>query len=168
MNRILHPYLFVLALLGLAVGSLAQVPEFRLKQHPDDVVGLIRSEVAFGHFPFDKPYPALTPQQQQQFKSLYVAMADADEPPFPLHGLQEIYSPISRAQQRLRVEGEVAVDVQVDAKGDGVSLKVLKSPSPEFTRFLASVVLSIRYKPALCGGATCAMELPVRVKLRER
>ncbi len=168
MNRILHRYVFVLALLGLAVGSLAQVPEFSLKQHPDDVVGSIRREVAVGHFPFDQPYPALTAQQQKQFKSLYVTMADADEPPFPLRGLQEIYGPISRAAQRLLVEGEVAVDVQVDAKGEGVSLKVLKSPSPEFTRFVASVVLSIRYKPALCGGAPCAMEFPVRVKLEAR
>lgn len=161
-------HLVFVTLLGLAVGSLAQLPEFRLKQHPDDVVGSIRREVAFGHFPFDKPYPALTPQQQQQFKSLYVTMGDADEPPFPLRGLQEIYGPISRAQKRLLVEGEVAVDVQVDAKGEGVSLKVLKSPSPEFTRFVASVVLSVKYKPALCGGAPCAMELPVRVKLATR
>lgn len=153
-------HLVFVALLGLAVGSLAQVPEYRLKQHPDDVV--------FGHLPFDKPYQALTPQQQQQFKSLYVTMADADEPPFPLRGLQEIHGPISRAQQRLKLTGEVAVDVQVDANGEGVSLRVLKSPSPEFTRFVASVALSVRYKPALCGGTPCAMELPVRIKLASR
>jgi hypothetical protein len=41
-------------------------------------------------------------------------------------------------------------------------VKAWGSPSPEMTKFAASVLLLTRFKPAICGGQKCRMDFPLK------
>ena len=156
----LLPFLISLLIPGIcAAQSTSHLMPYSLREHRDDA-GTIRRPVAFSAIPFDKPYSKLTPEQQASFKTWYNGMSESDEPPYPIGGLQDIMGPVSRGQQRLLVEGEVEIDVEIDTSGRPVAAKVIKSPSAAATQFVASVALLVKYKPGICGGQPCSMDFP--------
>lgn len=113
-----------------------------------------------GPFPFDKPYGEMTPEQQAVVKKQYPALEDGDEPPYPLHGLKQIFAWIKQAQQKTLVTGTLRLNVLVGKDGDPVSVKTIGAPSPEIARFAAIVVGKEKFKPAVCHGAPCEMVYP--------
>lgn len=145
-----------------------QKPRYALKQPEASTGTNIKKEVASGTVPFDKRYSELTPEQQGQLKSQYESMGPEDEPPFPANGLGPIYRAIAAAQQKLLVEGSLSVAVEVDSLGHAVSVSVLRSSDPKMTQFVAAVLMNEPYKAALCTGAPCTMQFPVRMQFQTR
>jgi hypothetical protein len=72
---------------------------------------------------------------------------------------------LAKVQQKLRVEGDLTMFVDVDSEGHAVSVSVLQSPDAQFTQAAASVLMLQEYKPAVCGGKPCRMQFPLRMKL---
>ena len=118
--------------------------------------------------PFDKSYQGLTVDQQRVLRAGYVEMGEADEPPFPIGGLKEIYESITEGQQRLMVYGTFRADLEVDAEGNPIALAVYRSPSKAVTKFVSSVVMLTKFKPAVCGGSPCKMGFPIRIGFTTR
>ena len=95
-------------------------------------------------------------------------MGETDEPPFPLGGLKALYEPITEGQQRLMVSGTFSADVEIDAEGTPIAIAVHRSPSKAATRFVSSIVLLTKFKPAVCAGSPCRMGFPVRIAFETR
>ena len=118
--------------------------------------------------PFDKSYEQLAADHRRMLKSAYVEMGETDEPPFPVGGLKAIYEPITEGQQQLMVSGTFSADVEIDVEGTPIALAVYRSPSKAVTKFVSSVVLLVKFKPALCSGSPCKMGFPVRISFAKR
>ena len=113
--------------------------------------------------PINRRYAELTPDERRLVKSQYEAMAEADEPPFPVDGLEAVYAAVAKVQKTLLVTGELAMEVEVDSQGQASAVRVLASPDPKFTQAVASVLMLTHYKPAVCGAKPCRMSLPINV-----
>ena len=157
------------ALLSLAaVSALAQQsPEqHSLKQDaPDTGSGIKRKTIQSAPVSFDKPYAQLSEDERAIVRSWYEGMAAEDEPPFPLHGTRGLYQVVVNVQQRLALDGDLAIFVTVGSDGKAKSVSVLSSPDKDLTNIVAAALLRETYKPARCGGQACQMEFPLRVRL---
>ncbi len=118
--------------------------------------------------PFDKPYGQLTAVQKARLKAAYVEMGEADEPPFPVGGLQAIYEPITEGQQRLHASGTFRAAIEVDERGEPISMAIYRSPSKAVTKFVSGIVMLSKFKPALCSGTPCKMGFPVVIAFAMR
>ena len=148
---------------------------YSIKQDEPDIGSNISRERIIGSLPLDKRYSELTREQQNAFKSQYEQMAEDDEPPFPLDGLGPLYKAIGEIHKQflrrrfgLGVDGLLAMHVQVDSQGKATSVAAYRSPDPEMTKYVATIAMLTRYKPAVCGGQPCAMAFPIRIQLTSR
>lgn len=112
-----------------------------------------------GPLPPEKTYDQLSAREKAITKAPYDAMADDDEPPYPLHGRKKLLLAMHQIAETLEVQGDTSMIVQVNSQGDAVSVQVMTSPDAEFTRYLASALMLEKYKPARCGGVPCALDL---------
>ncbi|QTN21497.1 hypothetical protein HZ992_15025 [Rhizobacter sp. AJA081-3] len=141
----------------------AQTPEYGIKDDRPAAGSAIRPYAVRGSaIPIDKTYEELTPEEKQVVNTWYEHIPPGDEPPFPLEGLRPIYAALSKAQAKLMAQGELYIFATVDAKGQVTSTKIIGNPSPEMTKFAASLLLLTKFKPAVCGGAPCIMDFPLR------
>ncbi len=147
---------------GTVVDGVPEAEKFALKQQSTGS-HIARGAVTNLVIPPDKSYAELSPQQQAMLKGQYESMQAADEPPYPAFGSHTIYDAIHRVQQNLMVEGKLDMVVQVNEQGKATSVAVLSSPDPKMTQAAASILMLQQYKPAVCGGAPCAMAYPFRV-----
>jgi Gram-negative bacterial TonB protein C-terminal len=109
----------------------------------------------------------LTADERQRVKSQYEAMAESDEPPYPLHGLHKIVEASVALQKKRSPRGQLVLAVTVNAAGDAISVEVLKSPDSETARAMAAVLMLEKYKPAVCKGVPCKMQFPFRINYRD-
>jgi hypothetical protein len=155
-------------LLQFGLGAAAQdAPRYSIKQNDPDTGSNIRSNRLTGQLPYDKSYAQLTDAQRVLFRSDYEVLAEADEPPFPEHGLGSVFDPISKAAQALRLDSgapALSMVAYIDETGNASKVEVLSSPSPELTGFAARVAMKTKFKPAKCAGAPCAMGFPIRIR----
>ncbi len=125
----------------------------------------IRRDIVTGfNVPAQKTYAEFNAEEKLAVRAAYGPMAANDEPPYPAKGLKPIYTLISQGQQRARAEGDLFLIVQVGADGQGKTVTMIGSPSPELTKFAAHVVLQAEYKPARCDGKPCEMPFPFRMR----
>lgn len=130
---------------------------------------LIPNEVARStKIPFNKRYNELTPEQKAFLLSMYEGFDPEDEPPFPVDGLGPPTRAIVKAQSRLLVTGLLYLIVDVSAEGEATSVSAVGSPSPEMTKFAASVMLLTKFKPAMCAGVPCAQKYPFHLDFSVR
>ncbi len=113
--------------------------------------------------PIDKSYAQLTDAEKRLVKSDYEPMGQDDEPPYPLHGLRTILETTEKLQKRLKVNGALALAVNVNAYGKPVSVEVLRSPDAQMAKLVATVLMLQTYKPAICSGVPCEMQFPFRM-----
>lgn len=174
-NRVVH--LSGCACMALFSASMAQAAEpptaepdrYVIKQdRPSIGTHIPRNVVEASRIPLNKRYDELTGEQRALIKSQYESMAAGDEPPFPANGLAPIYKTLARAQQSVLVKGPVVIFVDVNAAGEATAVQVLQSPDPQFSRYVASVLMREKYKPARCGGTPCAMQYPFRMTFAVR
>lgn len=118
--------------------------------------------------PFEAGYTELTAEQQRLVKRDHPILQAADEPPYPLDGLAPFYRDVSAAMYAVPLDGELRLDVMVDAEGQATEVKVLQSPTqtPEYKLLFVTSAMRQKYKPAQCAGAPCAMAYPIHLELR--
>ena len=152
------------ATFGVRADETLPPARYAIRQDVPDTGTRIPRRVFTGSLiPINRRYAELTPDERRLVKSQYEAMAPADEPPFPIDGLEAVYAAVAKVQKTLLVTGELAMEVEVDSKGQASAVRVLASPDPKLTQAVASVLLLTRYKPAVCGAKPCRMSLPINV-----
>jgi hypothetical protein len=158
MNSCIKLILAVSAAVGGASVAAQSNPRFVLRE--DIMTAKILPDVLARStkIPINKRYAELTPEQKTVLASYYESMGPEDEPPFPEDGTGVIIKPLVKAQHKLLVTGPLRLIVDVSPEGDATSVKAIGSPSPEMTRFAASVLLLTKFKPALCAGVPCAQQ----------
>jgi hypothetical protein len=164
---------FVTVAFGLNIQApcLAQEskPEYAIKEDAPRTGSLIRrNAIEFKNVALNKRYAELSAQDRENLHSWWESLSDGDEPPFPEKGLKHIHDAVFKAQGKLMVEGDLFLIASVDPTGDVVEVKTIGSPSPEMTKFAASVVLLTKFKPGLCAGAPCRMDFPIRYRFVTR
>ena len=166
MRALLSALVALVALVSAVTVSAQQsAPEMTLKESHPRTGSSIRRSVAFSHrLPFNRRYEELSNEQRALLHSYYESIGPGDEPPFPLDGLKPIVSIIQRAQAKLLVEGDLSLLVTVGGDGVAREVEAIGSPSPEMTKFAASVLMLTKFKPALCGGEPCSMQFPLYLR----
>ena len=139
-------------------------PIYSLKQEVASTgSNILRRAVMGSSVPLNRRYAELTREEQDIVKSAYEAMYPLDEPPYPIDGTLPIFQAVRTIQRVLLEQGELAMFVEVDARGQATSVSVMKSPDPKLTQAVASVLMLTKYKPAVCRGQPCGMGYPFRV-----
>jgi hypothetical protein len=115
--------------------------------------------------PPDATWTELTPEQQASVRSLYEAMPQGDEPPYPLRGEGALMRPIGQAHQQIGDDGMLVLFIDVNSKGEATRVEVVKTPSERIGTAAAEIAMATRFKPAVCHGQPCAMGYPLRIKL---
>lgn len=144
------------------------VRQYGIKQSAPTVgTNFTREILKVGPIPLNKHFDELTEEQKAILRAEYDHMPDADEPPFPVKGLIAIYKPIARVHESLALEylGPVTAYVSVDSEGNPKSVEVPTSPSSEITDVVRTALMTAKYKPALCGGQPCAMQMAIHAEL---
>ena len=167
MLRAMHKYALFTAVAMAACGfgwhapgaAQESTPQYTIKEDgPRTGSGILRNGVTFNLLPINKRYSELSATDRARLHSLWDALPEGDEPPFPAKGLKPVHQALYKAQARLGVEGELHLLATVDAQGDVVEVKTFGSPSPEMTQYAAAVVLRTKFKPAICAGTPCRMD----------
>lgn len=152
---------------GLAQAS--EPARYTIKQaQPDTGTRIPKNIVESSTLPLNKSYAELTPAQQAALRGQYVGMAETDEPPFPAKGLGPIFREVAKGQQKRLASGPLVILVNIDERGVAQSAEVVQTPDRELSRYVAAVLMREAFKPALCSGAPCAMQFPLRVDLQVR
>ncbi|RZT11151.1 hypothetical protein SAMN05216319_0370 [Duganella sp. CF402] len=155
---------FLTILLPLILASSSACAQYTLKQEQASVgTNLKRDIVTGGRVPFDKRYAELTPEQQAIVKSQYEAMGPTDEPPYPADGLGPVYKLFSLVQERTHATGYYSIAIEIDSQGKPTAVSFLKAEDEDVAKLLAQAALIQKYKPALCNGTPCAMQVPYRI-----
>ncbi len=128
----------------------------------------IRRDLASWEIPINKRYEDLSPEHQDMIRSAYENLADSDEPPYPVKGMQAFLKQTTKVQQALLQHGAFRAAALVDAKGAVQSIDVIETPSAEMSQLMAMVLFETQFKPGLCAGQPCQMEFPVMIKFAVR
>jgi hypothetical protein len=118
--------------------------------------------------PFDRPYAGLTSAQKALLSQDYESLPAGDEPPFPLYGVRHTLMPILSYVETWNPVGELVAAVDVDSKGDAISVTVYKSPDQQLTRLASKALALEKYKPGLCKGQPCRMQYVMRLDFPDR
>ena len=89
-------------------------------------------------------------------------MDPADEPPYYAAGPKQLFKNLMKF--RNMSEGNVIVLVTVGPNGEGQSVKLIGSPSPEATKVVGHLYMQEKYKPGKCAGKPCTMVLPAAIR----
>ncbi|CAN7217612.1 energy transducer TonB [Pseudoduganella sp. LjRoot289] len=161
------PILILALAAAMSQSASAQAPDgkpvYRMKAEEAHVGTNIKRDAAVFRLPYDKPYAQLSAEDKAIVRGVYERMGPDDEPPFPLRGYKTIFKALSTVQGKLQAQGELDIAVIVDPQGNGTGVKVYKSPDPEMTKVVATLMMLEKYKPALCSGQPCEQEFPLRV-----
>ena len=175
-----RPVVAALSLL-LALSCFAQVPRlappdeqrprdreamrYRLKDVAPTGSNIVETRAYANRYPLDRPYSQFTPEEKARLREEYETMAEEDEPPFPEQGFRPIIHQIARMIPLLRVEGYVHINVTVDKDGKATKFDLVQYPNTETARSVAYFLGQAKYKPAVCSGQPCEMQLPFRANL---
>jgi hypothetical protein len=114
------------------------------------------------HTPLDASWEALTPAQKARLRSLYPALDERDEPPYPLKGTRAFLKGVADLYQLFTdYRGNALVYVTVDADGVPTAVSTYGVTHREFGRNLSMLAMLQRFKPALCAGKPCTMIFPL-------
>ena len=154
------------SMIALSAGAHAQAhPEYTIKEDaPRTGSSIRRNQVMPIQIAYNLPYAQLPESDKQAVHRQYDAIAQGDEPPFPVDKLRAVLNPIRKAQQRLLVTGELLLVATIGPDGQAQQVKAYGSPSPEMTTFAAQTLMLVSYKPAVCGGQPCTMDFPLNMK----
>ena len=167
----------ILALAGAAAlcataaanaGDSTSPGDFPYRMNAVVVGSMIPKDVVRAQLPIDARYADLTAGQRATMAADYKNMPDGDEPPYPVDGLRPVAKASARFGYTFNPVGQLVVGVMVDAQGQPGDISVYKSPDPELTRLVASVLSQQSYKPAVCSGQPCARPWVLRLDFPRR
>jgi hypothetical protein len=141
-----------------------------LQYHIRDVLvgSVLAQPIVNGPVPFDVPYAALTPGQKAVLFQDYESLSPGDEPPFPLYGIRHLIRPVIPFAETWNPKGPLVASVDVDSKGDAISVTIYKSPDPQLTRLVSHALAVEKYKPGACQGQPCRMQYVLRLDFPDR
>lgn len=119
-----------------------------------------------GAVPYDRAYEQLSPAQRAALRAEYDSVGPNDEPPYPKYGLSDVADAVARMPVREPVEGEVALTVRVDERGNGKSVSIYKTPDRRLSNVVAATLTRIKFKPGLCEGRPCEMDYVFRYHIK--
>jgi hypothetical protein len=159
-----------LAIAGLcmvgATTALAAEPPATYDIKEDTTGTLFKRSVIKGDVPFDKRYDQMTPEQRQRIKDRYEAMAPDDEPPFPADGLAPMMKSLLQAARAFQVEGRLEIEATIGPDGAAREVTFIRAPqNAQFKATMTSLLMSTKYKAAVCGGKACVMGFPLQVNI---
>jgi hypothetical protein len=103
----------------------------------------------------------MTPAQKNTVRSVYRALEEGDEPPFPLNGEGKLIDGVQRINEAVgAVEGQLGVYVLVGKDGKALNVTTFGAPDPAMVRAVSQLFMLEQYKPARCQGAPCEMIFP--------
>ena len=123
----------------------------------------IRQSVSTASIPLRKPYDRFTDDEKDLVRSQYEPSTVLQHPPFPKKSLGASLLQLRKISENLGQEGELEMVFAVDAKGVAQRVQVVKTPSRDFARHAAAIVMATPFKAASCGGQPCEMEFPLRL-----
>ena len=127
---------------------------------------LLKRSVIKGDVPFDKRYEQMTPEQRQRIKDRYEAMGSNDEPPFPADGLAPVMKAVLQAASAFHVDGPVEIETTIGPDGAARDVTFIRAPqNAQFKGYMTTLLMSTRYKAAVCGGKACVMGFPLQVNI---
>lgn len=151
----------------LSATAQAPPPEYEIKFDRPRTGSLIRLHaVRTTGLPINLTYQQLSPEQRAAVHSWYENIAPRDEPPFPAEGTKPIHDAIRQGQAKLLVTGELFLIATVEPTGEVSAVTAIGSPSPEMTKFAATILMLTQFKPAVCAGQPCRMDFPLRYEFR--
>ncbi|MDP9108492.1 MAG: energy transducer TonB [Pseudomonadota bacterium] len=163
MKKIIGLIVLAACLSNVTAADKGDAPSYTLRTDQDLRDRFGPSSATITSLSFDLTYAELSAAQQMLFKHYYVAMGEQDEPPYPVDGLKAIYQPITQAQARLGMQGQLDAEVTVADDGVPMDVKFYRSPNAALTKFVANLAMITRFKPGLCNGQPCKMGFPIRV-----
>lgn len=142
-------------------------PRYTMKEERPRTGSNLRRDTLVGPLPLNRRYEDLSPEERRRFHARYVQLGPGDEPPFPEDGLGAVYGPLHKAIGLGRIpRGVLEAIVHVDATGQATQVEILSSPAPELAKLTVLIGMEVRFKPAKCAGAACAMGFPVHLRIR--
>ena len=131
-----------------------------------DAAFALRRDVAAPNVPLDRRYDQMDEAQRALLRARYVGMGVADEPPWPAKGMAPLMMALRQGADAYRVTGQLDMTVEVGPDGAARSISVYEGAGdPQFTKFAAALLMTTKYKPAVCAGQPCAMAWPLQVTL---
>ena len=113
---------------------------YTIKQaSPSTGSNISSNDVTSGAIPINLRYSELTRAEQAILKSQYEGIAEDDEPPFLVDGLEPLFAAMSKGQQKFLARGVMEIQVDIDAKGDATTARVFQSPDADLTKFAAAI-----------------------------
>ncbi|GHA01920.1 hypothetical protein GCM10008090_08920 [Arenicella chitinivorans] len=126
----------------------------------------IPSVAATAPLPFDTSYVALSASQKALVKSAYESLGLNDTPPFPRHGLKQVYQPVIEANHKIGATGDLVLIADVNQFGFVETITVQASPAQALSLKAEEVLRSARFDPASCDGQPCRMTFPVKISFQ--
>lgn len=115
--------------------------------------------------PFNGDWHGLTDENQAAFRSQYNNLQPQDEPPYPTSGMGDLIENIRLLAEHSGIQGKLSLVAKIDSKGAMEKVSVLESPDPALTKFVAEVLYLASFKPAVCAGQPCTMDMPLDVSI---
>ena len=116
-------------------------------------------------YPLDRAFSRFTPEEKAALRAEYEDMDENDEPPFPQNGFGPIINEVARLIPVMGIEGYVQINATIDKQGNAVEFELIRYPDAKVARSIAYILSKEKYKPGICKGEPCAMQLPVRLQL---
>lgn len=154
--------LVILAMISF--NAMAANKVYSLKGEPSSGTKVRKIE-ATSAIPFNKSYVELSNNQQAIFNAQFQDLSANERPPFPVKGLRSIYRPILDKNKSLEYSGVLSLTILVDEKGRVDNVSVVETTSPELEKFAVEALAGVKFDPAVCDGAACSMEFPVKIVL---
>lgn len=126
----------------------------------------IRNKVVYAPLPLDRGYDGLTPDQQRLVRSYYPALDAGDAPPYPMKGGKDLYKLLVSLSRHTQMVDDILVYVAVDADANVTSVTTISTIDTNRKNLIAAAAGLLKYKPAQCGGQSCAGVVPFNLKLR--
>ena len=173
MNKSRLPRLAAIGSLAIAICTFTATaqeapPQYTLKRAPAPGSLNTRTGATSPDLPLNRRYAQLTEGEKAIVRGWYEPLKPGDEPPYPAAGLKPIVEGLVKAQQRLLVEGELFLVATVDSQGHVAAVKAYKTPDPEMTKLVATILVETPFKPAVCDGQPCRMDFPMRQVFKRR
>ena len=113
--------------------------------------------------PLGKRYDQFSAEEKEELHKSFKLAGLNDEPPFPQDGFAAIVRAFLAEIEYFRFEdkGEFVGNAVVGSDGMVTAVDIQKSPSRRVTLAFARALMKVKFKPALCNGAPCAMTYPI-------
>jgi hypothetical protein len=116
--------------------------------------------------PLNKKWDELTEAQRLTVRRCYEALGDADEPPYPANGMQDLAIGYEQLQKAALASGTLTGAVLVDKHGRAQNVEIFETPDPALNNPVAFIAMKAKYKPAKCSGQPCAMQFPISIAFK--